>query len=89
MAKEKIKSDEDEIIFDSNMVVIVVEGGMVTKIHSGDANARYVIVDIDNRKVGENLFQNTLGRILSLMMRKLKNYWEMMQKIIYRLRIKL
>ena len=54
MAKEKIKSDEDEIIFDSNMVVIVVEGGMVTKIHSGDAEARYVVVDIDNRKVGEN-----------------------------------
>ena len=54
MAKEKIKSDEDEIIFDSNMVVIVVEGGMVTKIHSGDASARYVVVDIDNRKVGEN-----------------------------------
>ena len=54
MAKEKTKSDEDEIVFDSNMVVIVVEGGMVAKIHSGDASARYVIVDIDNRKVGEN-----------------------------------
>jgi len=53
MAKEK-KSNEDEIMFDSNMVVIVVEGGMVTKIHSGDAVARYVIVDLDNRKVGEN-----------------------------------
>jgi len=53
MAKEK-KSNEDEITFDSNMVVIVVEGGMVTKIHSGDAEARYVVVDIDNRKVGEN-----------------------------------
>jgi hypothetical protein len=54
MGKSKIKSDEDEITFDSIMVVIVVEGGMVTKIHSGDASARYVIVDIDNRKVGEN-----------------------------------
>lgn len=54
MAKEKIKSDEDEIIFDNNIVVIVVEGGMVTKIHSGDANVKYVVVDIDNRKVGEN-----------------------------------
>lgn len=54
MAKEKNKSDEDEIIFNSNMIVIVVEGGMVTKIHSGDANAKYVVVDIDNRKVGEN-----------------------------------
>jgi len=54
MANEKTKSDEDVIIFDSNMIVIVVEGGMVTKIHSGDAEARYVVVDIDNRKVGEN-----------------------------------
>ena len=54
MGKSKIKSDEDEITFDSIMVVIVVEGGMVTKIHSGDANTRYVIVDIDNRKIGEN-----------------------------------
>ena len=40
MAKEKIKSDEDEIIFDRNLVVIVVEGGMVTKIYSGDANGK-------------------------------------------------
>ena len=55
MGKEKvIKSDEDEIIFDSNMVVIVVEGGMVTKIHSGDAEVKYVVIDLDNRKVGEN-----------------------------------
>jgi len=55
MVKQKIiKSDVDEVFFDSEMVVIIVEGGMVTKIHSGDANARYVIVDIDNRKVGED-----------------------------------
>ena len=53
MAKE-INISNDENTFDSNMIVIVVEGGMVTKIHSGDAEARYVIVDIDNRKVGEN-----------------------------------
>ena len=49
-----VKRKKDEMLFDSNMVVIVVEGGMVTKIHSGDANARFVIVDIDNRKIGEN-----------------------------------
>ena len=54
MVKEKTKSDEDEIIFNSNMVVILVEGGMVTKIHSPDADAVFVIVDIDNKKVGEN-----------------------------------
>lgn len=47
-------NEEKEITFDSNMVVIVVEGGMVTKVHSGDANAIFVVVDIDNRKVGEN-----------------------------------
>jgi hypothetical protein len=50
---EKIKSDEDEIIFDGNLVVIVIEGGMVTKVYSDNANGRYVIVDLDNRKIGD------------------------------------
>lgn len=45
---------------DENIVVIVVEGGMVSKIHSGDAEARYIVVDLDNRKIGEgSVFEHT------------------------------
>jgi hypothetical protein len=53
MAKEKIKTDESEFIFDGNLVVIVIEGGIVTKVYSDNANGRYVVVDLDNRKIGD------------------------------------
>ena len=35
-------------------LVIVVEGGMVTEVYSDNANEKIVIVDIDNRKIGED-----------------------------------
>ena len=52
-SKERVKSDGSEIIFDGNLVVIVIEGGIVTKVYSDNANGRYVIVDLDNRKIGD------------------------------------
>jgi hypothetical protein len=39
---------------EEEIVVIVVEGGMVTEVYSGNANEKIIIVDIDNRKIGEN-----------------------------------
>jgi spermidine synthase len=39
---------------EEEIVVIVVEGGMVTEVYSGNANEKIIIVDIDNRKIGED-----------------------------------
>lgn len=35
-------------------VVIVIEKGMVTEVYSGNANEKIIIVDLDNRKIGED-----------------------------------
>jgi len=35
-------------------IVIVIEGGIVTEVYSYNANARIIVVDMDNRKVGED-----------------------------------
>ena len=35
-------------------VVIVIEGGMVTEVYSDNANEKIVVIDIDNRKIGED-----------------------------------
>jgi hypothetical protein len=37
-----------------NTTVIIIEGGMVTEVYSGNANEKIIIVDIDNRKIGED-----------------------------------
>jgi hypothetical protein len=37
-----------------NTTIIVIEGGMVTEVYSGNANEKIIIVDIDNRKIGED-----------------------------------
>jgi len=34
--------------------VIVVEGGMVTEVYSPNSNAVIVVIDIDNKRIGEN-----------------------------------
>jgi hypothetical protein len=34
-------------------VVIVIEGGAVRDVHSDNSNIQAVIVDIDNKKIGE------------------------------------
>jgi hypothetical protein len=39
---------------EEEIVVIVVEGGMVTEVYSGNANEKIIIVDIDNRKIGKD-----------------------------------
>ena len=35
-------------------VVIVIEGGMVTEVYSDNANIQAIVVDLDEKKVGEN-----------------------------------
>lgn len=37
-----------------NTTIIVIEGGMVTVVYSGNANEKIITVDIDNRKIGED-----------------------------------
>lgn len=39
---------------EEELVVIVIEGGMVTEVYSDNANQKIIAVDIDNRKIGEN-----------------------------------
>ena len=39
---------------EEEIVVIVVEGGMVTEVYSDNVNEKIIIVDLDNRKIGEN-----------------------------------
>ena len=39
---------------EKELVVIVVEDGMVTEVYNGNANQKIIVVDIDNRKIGEN-----------------------------------
>jgi hypothetical protein len=45
---------EEGNYMDEEIVVIVIEGGMVTEVYSGNANEKIIIVDIDNRKIGED-----------------------------------
>ena len=39
---------------DENILVVVVEKGIVTEVYSPDANLKIIVVDEDNRKVGES-----------------------------------
>jgi len=39
---------------EAEILVIAVEGGKVSEVYSGNANEKIIIVDIDNRKIGEN-----------------------------------
>ena len=39
---------------DENILVVVVEKGIVTEVYSPDANMKVIVVDIDNRKIGED-----------------------------------
>lgn len=35
-------------------IVIIVEGGVVQTVYSDNANEKIVVIDIDNRKIGED-----------------------------------
>ena len=37
-----------------NTTIIVIEGGMVTEVYSGNDNEKIIIVDLDNRRIGED-----------------------------------
>ncbi len=39
---------------EEELVVIVIEGGIVTEVYSDNANQKIIAVDIDNRKIGGN-----------------------------------
>ena len=38
----------------SDLVVIVIDKGLVAEVYSDNANQRIIIVDLDNRKIGED-----------------------------------
>ena len=38
----------------NDLVVIVIDKGIVTEAYSDNANQRIIIVDLDNRKIGES-----------------------------------
>jgi hypothetical protein len=39
---------------EENILVVVVEKGIVTEVHSPDANMKIIVVDEDNRRVCES-----------------------------------
>ncbi len=38
----------------NDLVVIVIDKGIVAEVYSDNANQRIIIVDLDNRKIGED-----------------------------------
>ncbi len=38
----------------NDIVVIVIDKGIVAEVYSDNANQRIIIVDLDNRKIGED-----------------------------------
>lgn len=38
----------------NDLVVIVIDKGIVTEVYSDNANQRIIIIDLDNRKIGED-----------------------------------
>ncbi len=39
---------------DNELVVLVIEKGIITEVYSCNANQKIVVVDIDNKNVGED-----------------------------------
>jgi hypothetical protein len=59
---------------EENIMVVVVEKGIVTEVHSLDTNIKIIVVDEDNRRVCESFITEFGWLTLNWMMKELSSY---------------